>query len=68
MRDAVLALPPNQRLALILTCYEGMSYQDAAEVMRVSVKAIESLLYRAKSGLRNALKDHFPGKQDYLSS
>ena len=57
VRDAVLALPPNQRLALILTRYEGMSYESAAEAMRVSVKAVESLLHRAKANLREALRD-----------
>jgi len=58
VRDAVLALPPSQRIALILTRYEGMSYESAAAAMRVSVKALESLLHRAKANLRKALKDY----------
>jgi DNA-directed RNA polymerase specialized sigma24 family protein len=35
-----------------------MSYESAAEAMRVSVKAVESLLHRAKANLREALRDY----------
>ncbi len=58
VRDAVLALPANQRMALVLTRYEGLSYQDAAQAMGVSVGAVESLLHRAKQNLRRALGEH----------
>lgn len=55
VRAAVLSLPPNQRLALVLTRYEQMSYQAAADAMNVSVGALESLLHRAKANLRKSL-------------
>jgi len=55
VREAVLSLPANQRTALVLTRYEQMSYVEAAEVMGVSVKALESLLHRAKANLRKKL-------------
>lgn len=58
VRDAVLALPDRQRLAIILTRYQEMSYQDAAEALGVSVGAVESLLHRAKESLRKALGQH----------
>ena len=58
VKNAVLALPANQRVALVLTKYEGLSYQSAAEAMRVSVGAVESLLHRAKANLRKSLADH----------
>lgn len=57
VRKAILALPPNQRLALVLTRYDGLSYKDAAAAMNTSVKAVESLLHRAKSSIRTKLKD-----------
>jgi len=57
VREAVVSLPANQRMALVLTRYEGMSYSEAAELMRVSVKALESLLHRAKANLRKRLSD-----------
>lgn len=55
VRDAVLRLPENQRIAIILTRYEELSYEATAEVMGVSVKAVESLLHRAKANLRKRL-------------
>lgn len=57
VRDAVMSLPANQRTALVLTRYQQMSYAEAAEVMGVSVKALESLLHRAKANLRKKLAD-----------
>jgi len=66
VRLAVLNLPPNQKLAIILTQYEQMSYREAAEVMKVSTKALESLLHRAKLNLRRALADFLD--EDYGSS
>lgn len=56
VRAAILNLPENQRMALVLTRYDEMSYEEAAEVMGVSLKAIESLLHRAKRNLRKTLE------------
>lgn len=58
VRAAVLSLPANQRIALVLTRYEGMSYAAAAEVMNISVKALESLLHRGKENLRKKLREY----------
>ncbi|MDH7603014.1 MAG: RNA polymerase sigma factor, partial [Armatimonadota bacterium] len=33
VKQAILDLPTNQRLAIVLTSYEGLSYQSAAEAM-----------------------------------
>lgn len=49
---AIDSLPERQRSALILCAYEGLSNQDAAEVMGCSVEALESLLARARRKLR----------------
>lgn len=51
----ISALPESQRLALALCFYEGVSNREAAEIMGVSVKALESLLMRAKGSLRTKL-------------
>lgn len=45
-------LPESQQTALALCFYEGVSNREAAEIMGVSVKALESLLMRAKASLR----------------
>jgi RNA polymerase sigma-70 factor (ECF subfamily) len=55
---AIQGLPRNQRLALILKRYEGLSYQEIAKVLGCSVSAVESLLIRGKRSLREKLHDH----------
>lgn len=55
LEQAIEALPERQKLALNLCVYDGLSQKDAAEVMEINVKALESLLSRAKSGLRDTL-------------
>lgn len=49
-------LNPDYREALYLTYFEGMSYQQAAEVMGKSVKQITNMVYRGKERLRGLLK------------
>lgn len=53
----VAALPQKQREALALCFYEGHSNAQAAEIMGLSVKAVESLLVRARKKLREDLKN-----------
>ena len=57
LQAAILALPQRQRLALILNRFEGLSYQQVAQVLGCSRKSVESLLVRAKRGLLRNL-DH----------
>lgn len=54
-RRLVLSLPERQRAAVILTYYEEMSNAEAAEAMDMNIKGFESLLHRARAGLRQAL-------------
>ena len=49
---AMAALPESQRTALVLCYYEELSNAEAAMVMGTSVKAVESLLVRARRTLR----------------
>lgn len=54
--DAALkTLPEKQLMALNLCFYEGVSNKEAAEIMKINVKALESLLMRAKAGIKNYL-------------
>ncbi len=50
---ALDSLPERQKTALTLCFYEGMSNADAADAMGVKVKALESLLMRAKAGIKD---------------
>lgn len=49
-------LPVQQKTALILLKIEGMSQAEAAEVMEISAKAVESLFQRAKANLSQKLQ------------
>ena len=53
--QTLLHLPPNQRMALILSQFEERSYKDIADIMEITVPAVESLIFRAKSYLKDKL-------------
>ncbi len=53
---AIAALPEDLRTALILSEYELLPNAEIAEVLRCSIKAVESRIYRAKQRLREMLK------------
>lgn len=55
IEQALSSLPERQKTALTLCYYEGASNAEAAEVMGVKIKALESLLMRAKAGLKDYL-------------
>jgi RNA polymerase sigma-70 factor (ECF subfamily) len=57
VRAAVDALPERQRSALVLCHYQGLGNREAAEIVGVSVEALESLLARARRTLRRALEE-----------
>lgn len=57
---ALATLPERQRAALTLCHWDGMTNIEAAEVLGVSVGALESLLVRARRTLRTALADLAP--------
>jgi len=51
-RQAIAALPENQRAVLILTRFEGLSYRQIAEVLGITEGAVESRLFRAMRRLQ----------------
>lgn len=52
---AMFELPERQRAAIVLTYHEGASNAEAAAILGVGVKALESLLVRARQGLARSL-------------
>jgi RNA polymerase sigma-70 factor (ECF subfamily) len=54
----IAALPERQRTALNLCFDEGLSNQEAAEVMGVKLKALQSLIMRAKTTLKERMKTY----------
>jgi RNA polymerase sigma-70 factor (ECF subfamily) len=55
---AIMQLPESQRMALILRRYEEMSYDQIAEILDLSVPAVKSVLFRARSELRERLRGY----------
>jgi RNA polymerase sigma-70 factor (ECF subfamily) len=55
---ALNELTESQKTAFILIYIESLPYADAAKIMEVSVKALESLVQRAKKTLREKLKNN----------
>lgn len=68
VNEALKRLPDRQREALVLCHYQGLTNIDAAQVMEVSVEALESLLSRARRTLKTMLeplrKDVFQKSED----
>ena len=52
---AIQSLPENQKSVFVLTHIEELPQKEVAEIMNISVKAVESLLQRAKGNLRKSL-------------
>jgi RNA polymerase sigma-70 factor (ECF subfamily) len=55
IREAIQSLGPRQRMAMLLSKYEGMSYNEIAESMELTTQAVKSLLSRARGNLKEAL-------------
>ena len=61
MDRCIRALPERQQLALTLCFYEGLSNREAAEIIGVGVKALQALIMRAKTTLRENVSRHVTG-------
>ena len=57
--EAVQELPEAQRTAVILCRYEGLSYEEIAQVLGCSVSATKSLLHRARLTLKEKLRGYY---------
>ena len=57
--EAVHELPEAQRTAVILCRYEGLSYEEIAEVLDCTVSATKSLLHRARLTLKEKLRGYY---------
>ena len=54
--DALAALPEQQRRAILLREWQGLSYREVAAEMGVTQGAVETLIFRARRGLAAALE------------
>jgi RNA polymerase sigma factor (sigma-70 family) len=53
--DALAGLPPQQRRAILLREWQGLSYREVAAEMDVTQSAVETLIFRARRSLASAL-------------
>lgn len=58
IRAAMGQLNERQRLALLLSKFEGMNYADIAATMQLTEKAVKSLLARARASLKDILEPY----------
>lgn len=59
IRSCLDELPENQRAAMLLHRYHGLSYQEIGESLELSEKAVKSLMSRAREKLREKLTPYF---------
>jgi RNA polymerase sigma-70 factor, ECF subfamily len=60
IKEALEQIPLKQRVAFILNKYQELSYGEVAEIMKISEKAVKSLIHRAKETLAEKLKPSLP--------
>ncbi len=56
LSDALAAMPPKLRQALLLREWQGLSYAEIAAAMDTTVSAVETLIFRARRHLAGALE------------
>jgi RNA polymerase sigma-70 factor (ECF subfamily) len=57
--QAISQLNENQQTAFTLHKVEALSYAEIAEIMKISVSSVESLMFRAKQNLRKILGEYY---------
>jgi RNA polymerase sigma-70 factor (ECF subfamily) len=60
VRDAVSSLPEKQRMALIFSVYEQLSYKEIGERLGCSEGAVKPIIHRAKMAIRDTLRRKLP--------
>jgi RNA polymerase sigma-70 factor (ECF subfamily) len=58
IEEAITELPESQRMALILRRYEQLTYDQIADILDLSVPAVKSVLFRARTELRARLSKY----------
>ena len=57
--EIINELGENQKTAFLLSKVDGLSNPEIAEIMKLSVSSIESLVFRAKSTLKEKISNKF---------
>jgi RNA polymerase sigma-70 factor, ECF subfamily len=59
LEEALAKLPRRQRVALILSKYQGLSQEEVAGILKTTVPSVEALVHRAKQSLQARLYDYY---------
>ncbi|MFD0958831.1 RNA polymerase sigma factor [Paenibacillus chungangensis] len=59
VRQAINRLPEKQRSALILREYDQLDYQEIASILGQTVSSVKSLLFRARTSVKDQLEPYF---------
>jgi RNA polymerase sigma-70 factor (ECF subfamily) len=66
LHKALNTLPDNQQIAITLNKMEGMTNKEIAEVMKITVQSVDTLIFRAKKNLQKKLeKIYKKGRYDF---
>jgi RNA polymerase sigma-70 factor (ECF subfamily) len=58
IQRAIDELPETQRMAIILRRYDDVSYEEIGEILDLSVPAVKSVIFRARTELREKLRQY----------
>ena len=64
IQDALNALPPEYRAAVVLCDVEGLSYEEIARTLGVKLGTVRSRIHRARALLRTSLSHRDPAQRD----
>src|SRR5213595_1947081 len=56
LQDVLEQMPENQRRAILLREWQGMSYREIGEELQLSQAAVETLIFRARRSLADGLE------------
>ncbi len=59
LHKAIEGLNNRQKTAFVLKNYDDLSYKQIADVMKISLSSVESLIHRARLNLQKSLQDYY---------
>ncbi len=65
VNEILSELPENQKVCLLLVTVEGLSYEEVANCLSISLGATKSLIHRARKTLNERLGDQNPANHNY---
>jgi RNA polymerase sigma-70 factor, ECF subfamily len=66
--DALAGLPEQQRRAILLREWQGLSYREVAAKLGVTQAAVETLIFRARRSLANSLEKPVKARRGAMNS